>query len=116
MFTDPQTITVNAVAKDLARIQTERDKSVYRTADAEYKFSISHQESGKRTRRLVRVDKTVVAADPLTAVNASQTLGVYIVVDKPTFGFTDTDIGYVVAALTAWLSGANVTKLLTGQH
>lgn len=115
-FTDPQTITVATVAKTLNLIESDKSKSVYTTADGEYKFTISHQQSGKRTRRMVRVDRMVVAADPLSAINASVDLGVYIVIDEPPFGFSDTDIWDVVAAFTAWLTNGNVTKVLSSQH
>lgn len=115
-FTDPQTITVATVAKTLNLIEVDKAKSVYATADNEYKFTISHQLSGKRTRHMVRVDRVAVAADPLTALNASVSLGTYLVVDEPEFGFTDTQIGDVIAAFIVWLSGANVAKVLSSQH
>lgn len=115
-FTDPQTITVATVAKTLNLIESDKSKSVYTTADGEYKFTISHQQSGKRTRRMIRVDRTAVAADPLSAINASVNLGIYVVIDEPPFGFDDTSIWDVVAALSAWLTNANVTKVLSSQH
>jgi len=115
-FTDPQTITVATVAKTLNLIESDKSKSVYTTADDEYKFTISHQQSGKRTRRMIRVDRTAVAADPLSAINASVNLGIYVVIDEPPFGFSDTSIWDVVAALSAWLTNANVTKVLSSQH
>jgi hypothetical protein len=115
-FADPQTITVATVAQTLNLIEIDKAKSVYATADGVYKFTISHQLSGKRTRHLVRVDRTVVAADPLTAVNASKQMAFYCVVDEPDFGFTDTQMWDVVAALCVWLSNANVIKVLSSQH
>lgn len=117
MLADPQTITVNSVAKTLNRISTEGTKSIYQTDDGAYKFTVSHQEAKNgRIRRMVRIDNTVVAADPLTAENDYQSLGVYLVVDEPKFGFTDTDIGYVAAAAVAWLTPTNVAKVCASQH
>lgn len=117
MLTDPQTITVNAVAKTLNRISTEGTKSVYKTDDGEFAFTVSHQETkSKRIRRMVRIDQTLVAADPLTAENAYQTSGVYIVIDEPEFGFSDTQLGYIAAALTAWATPTNVGKVCASQH
>lgn len=115
-FTDPQTITINAVPKTLNRIKSDGYRSEYATADEEVKMTISHQESKGRTRRMVRVDSRVVAADPLTAQNEYKSLGVYIVIDEPEFGFADADIDYVVQALNTWLSTANVTKVCGNEH
>jgi len=115
-FTDPQSITVNAVAQSLALLQSDGMKSIYATADEVYRFTISHLESGKRTRRMVRVDKRVVAQDPLSSVNEYKSLGIYMVIDEPEYGFTDDDIYDVVAGLLAWLTEANVLKVLSSQH
>lgn len=112
MFTDPQSITVNAVAQSMPRISTENSASIYATADEAFRLRISHTKTTKRRRHLVRVDQKIVAADPLTAENAYQELGVYLVVDEPLVGFSDTQIGYVVSAIAAWLSPANVAKVL----
>lgn len=114
-FADPQTLTVNAVPQTLNRVRTEPTKSIYSTADESFKLTLSHQESGNRTRRMVRVDNRVVAADPLSSENEYKTLGVYIVVDEPEYGFSDTDIDYIVQALSAWLDSTNVGKLLSSQ-
>lgn len=114
---DPQSITVNTVAKTLNRIKSDGFRSEYATADEEFKFIISHQESAKgRTRRMVRVEQRVVAADPLTSVNEYKNLGVYLVIDEPEYGFDDTNIDYVVQALNAWLTTDNVGKVLSNQH
>lgn len=114
---DPQTVTVNAVAKTLNRIKVDGSSSEYTTADGEYRFRVSHQDAGKgRARRMVRVDKRIVAADPLSAVNEYKALGVYLVVDEPNFGFDDTSIWQVTAGLIGWLTQANVEKVLASQH
>lgn len=115
-FTDPQTITVNTVAKTLNRVKSDGLRSEYVTDDEEFRFTISHQESKTRTRRMVRVDHRVVAADPLTSVNEYKSTGIYLVIDEPEYGFTDAEIDYDVQALNTWLSTANVTKVLSGQH
>lgn len=117
MLADPQTVTINAVAKTLNRTSTEGTRSIYQTDDGEFRFTVSHQEtSKKRIRRMVRVDQTVVAADPLTAENAYQSAGVYIVIDEPEFGFTDAQLGYIAAGLTAWATPTNVGKICASQH
>jgi hypothetical protein len=112
MFSDPQSITVNSVAKPMPRIKTGSTDSTYRTADGSFSMRISHQETKSRSRRMARIDQTIVAADPITAINKSQSLGVYLVVDEPLFGFDDTAISYVVTALKDWLTSPNILKLL----
>lgn len=114
-FADPQTITINAVAQSLVRVKSDGLSSEYKTADDVYRFKISHQESGKRTRHMARIDKRVVAADPLTATNDYKTLGMYVVIDEPSYGFTDADVNFVKAGFLAWLSDANVLKILAGE-
>lgn len=115
-FTDPQTLTVNTVEKTLNRIKSDGYRSEYATSDEEFKMTISHQESKNRTRRMVRVDQRVIAEDPLSALNEYKSLGVYVVIDEPEYGFTDADIDYVVQALKAWLSTGNVGKVCGNEH
>lgn len=116
-FADPQSITVDSTPVELPRVKPEANASLYKSADENYSLRISHQESKGRTRRMVRIDARTVAADPLTAVNQFQSLGVYVVVDEPEFGFADDAVEDVVVALTTWLGVAgNVAKLLSHQH
>lgn len=116
-FADPQSITVNSVAQSLPRIKSDGTRSEYLEDVEEFKMTLSHQESKTRTRRMVRIDQRVVAEDPLTSVSEYKTLGCYLVVDEPEYGFSDVEIGYVVTALIAWLeAGTNVAQLLASQH
>lgn len=116
MFADPQSLTYNTVAKSLVRVSTGETSSVYRTADGEFQLRISHQESKGRIRHLIRIDRTIVAADPLTAVNAYAFTGMYFVVDEPKYGFTDADHELLRAAFIAVINTANVAKLMAGEH
>jgi hypothetical protein len=116
MLTDPQSITYDTVAEDYIRIFSEGKSSTYRTADGTKEFIVSHQESGKRTRRMVRINLTEIAADPLTAENAYQKAGAYLVIDEPAFGFDDTDLDNLVDALIGWLTTANIAEVLASQH
>lgn len=114
-FTDPQTLTVNSVAKTLNRIKSDGYSAEYAAADEEFKMRISHQESKSRTRRMVRADQRIVATNPLTSVQEYKTLGVYCVIDEPEYGFDDTTINYLVQALVTWLSPTNVAKICSSQ-
>lgn len=116
MFTDPQSITIDAVANSMPKINSQATKSIYKTADGTLQLTLSHQATKGRTRRMARVDKVVVAADPLSAVNSYQTAAVYVVFDTPDVGFTADNIDDIVQGFKTWLSTANVTKILGGEH
>jgi len=110
-FADPQSITVNAVAQSMPRIETSGLTSKYSKDDETFKLVVSHTRTNDRVRSMVRVDQRAVVADPLTAVNDYENLGIYLVIDRPTVGFTSTQVDYVVQALKTWLSTANVVKV-----
>lgn len=115
MFTDPQSITINGVASTLNKISSGDMNSTYRSADETVQLRISHRAAKNRVRRMARIDQTIIATDPLTTEQDYQSAGVYIVVDEPRVGFSDTQLQYVVSALIAWLTAstnANTTKLL----
>lgn len=115
-LTDPQSITVDAVPVTLNRIKSDGYRSEYLSDDESFKMTVSHQETKGRTRRMIRIDNRVVAADPLSSVNEYKSLGVYVVIDEPEYGFADADIDNIVQALTGWLTTQNVVKLCTNQH
>lgn len=116
MLSSPQSLTINSVESDYNRIEDDKTSSVYATSDGTHTFKVSHQTSKARTRRMVRLDKTVVAADPLTAENAYQRAGVYFVIDEPEYGFTDAEIEDLVEAVTGWLTSANILAVLASRH
>lgn len=112
-FTDPQSVTINAVAQPLPRISAPTGAGSFQKDDGSYKLTISHQ-MGKRTRRNVRLDFSKVAADPYApAINNRYTGSVYLVIDHPpSGGWTNTEIKDIVLGLTGWLTSANVLKVL----
>jgi hypothetical protein len=115
MFTDPQSVTVNSVAKSMPRVANGVSDATYRTADGIFQMRISHQTSKGRLRHMVRLDNTVIAADPLTSENSSQKAGIYLVVDEPSFGFADADLDNLIDAVVGWLTSGNIAKLLGGE-
>jgi hypothetical protein len=118
MLADPQSVTINAVATSLPAIARDVNASGYQSADATVKLTISHNYA-KRTRRTVRLDQSKITADPLVpAQNQKVSMSAYLVIDHPVTGFTNTEIKYIVDALTAYLtasSGAKVTSVLGGE-
>lgn len=118
MFSDPQSVTINAVANSLPRTSSGTNSGIFTKDDGLVKMSISHT-LGKRTRRLIRLDHAKIAADPLLAgVNVKASLSAYLVIDIPETGYTIAEQKQVVDGLTAYLTastGANVTKILGGE-
>lgn len=119
MFTDPQSVTINTVANSLPKISSGSNQSIYQKDDGTVKLTVSHQY-GSRTRRLIRLDHSKIASDPLMAgVNVRATFSTYLVLDVPNTGYTVTEQKQIVDAFTAYLtasSGAIVTKALGGEN
>lgn len=116
MYADPQLVTISGVTKSLPKIKQGQTDSTFRTADETCQLRISHQTTKARTRRMARLDLTVIAADPLTAINTSQTAGVYFVVDEPRYGFTDAALSALIVGLGNWLVDAENSGKLLGSE
>jgi hypothetical protein len=118
-FSDPQSVTINAVTKTLPRVSVDQNSSVYRIDDGSVQLTASHQY-GKRKRSLLRLDYTKTAADPLiSSTNIVYSMSVQLVVDRPLTGFTVAEQKQIVDAMSAYLaasSGANTTKFLGGEN
>lgn len=118
MFSDPQSITVNAVAQSMPRTSAGQNMGEFTQDDQTNKLRIMHSY-GRRTRREVRFTDTKIAANPYdTTRNEDVSASVYLVIDHPKQGYTNADLKYLVDGFTAWLtasSGANVTKVLGGE-
>lgn len=111
MFTDPQSVTVNSVAQSMPRVATTGKQTTYQKADESFKLTIGHTPSGKRIRSLARLDQRAVVADPLTAVNDYETLSFYVVIDRPNYGFTMTQVEQLIAGFKTWLDNTAIDKL-----
>lgn len=118
MYSDPQSVTINAVANSLPRVGSGSNSGTFRKDDGTVKLTVSHAEN-KRARRMVRLDHNKLAADPyITGDNVPVSMGTYLVVDVPLLGYTVAEQKQVVDGLTAFLtasSGAAVSKLLGGE-
>jgi hypothetical protein len=111
-FADPQSVTINTVAKSMPRIETSGRQSVYQKDDGTFKLKVSHTTKSGRIRSLVRLDQTKDATDPYSAETVSASCGVWMVMDRPSSGyFTAAEIDYIVQGLAGWLSSANVLKV-----
>lgn len=118
-YPDPITIIVNAVSTPLPRVFSPAgDASTFKTADDAFRAEISHSTvKGRRERHFIRVTQRKIAADPLTpATNVESKASVYLVMDNPLTGYSDTELGYLMKALNDFLIIAgNQTKFLGGE-
>lgn len=117
-FSDPQSVTINAIANSLPRVSSGDNSSTYKKDDGNVTLSVSHTY-GKRTRRQMRLDHRKVAADPLNAAqNLNYSASIYMVADVPPVGYSPTEVKQLIDAFTAFLtasSGANTTKFVGGE-
>lgn len=117
-YADPQSVTINAVAISLPRTSFGTNAGAFTSADGLTKLSVSHAY-GNRTRRMIRLDQSKIAADPLLAgVNVKASMSVYLVVDLPQTGYDPTATKLVTDGFLAYLtasSGARMTQLLGGE-
>ncbi|DAD51904.1 TPA_asm: coat protein [ssRNA phage Esthiorhiza.1_5] len=115
MLTDPQSVTINAVATSLPKTSSGQTVNRYTSTDGNTYMDVKQNSSATRFRREVRLSQNKVAADPISGLNKQLGVSVYLVVDEPRSGFTDTEIGYLIDALKTWLSSANYNKVLGGE-
>ncbi len=115
MLADPQSVTINAVATSLPRVAMTPTQNTYTSADGLTSMTTRQNTSSTRFRREVRLSQQKIAADPISAVNKQIGVSVYLVIDEPRAGFSDTEIGYLIDALKAWSSSANYNKVLGGE-
>jgi hypothetical protein len=114
-LTDPEVITVNAVAKSMPRILSNGQQSTYQMSDQTFSLNIKHtpfKSGGKsRVKSLAAFTQRAIVADPLTAVNDYENVTVSFQIDRPDAGFTATQVDQMVAGLKTWLDTTMVTKL-----
>jgi hypothetical protein len=122
MFTDPHSITVSGTPRSMPRVgDLGETGSEYKTADGNTALQVSHDEvKGGRTRSMVRLNIQKITSDPFKpAENVKVTGSVYLVVDTPPAGYTDAEMKAEIDGFIAMLSassGADITKLLAGEH
>jgi len=118
-FADPQSVTINAIAKSLPRISSGINSGSFSKDDGEVSLSVSHAVN-KRARRLIRLDHKKIVTDVLNpTINAPYNMACHLVVDVPIIGYTLAEQKQVVDGFAAYLtasSGARITQLLGGEN
>lgn len=118
MFTDTITLTINAVAKTLTRVDGTGGRGVFRNVSEGLRVTLTQSET--KARRLitgVRLDHEKLAADPLlTGVNRPVSGSIRLIVDYPSLGYTVVEKEDHLQAVADWLAvQANRDKLLNGE-
>lgn len=116
MFSDPQTVTVNSVAKTLPRVSVGDRTATYESPADGLTFKITHVV-GKRHRHTVRLDVVKTAADPLLdGVSKQYSMSSYVVIDAPPLGFSAAEQQLNVKALLDHVNTlANTNKVIAGE-
>lgn len=108
MFGDPQSVTIAGAAKSMPRVSTGDLKSTYSNSDETWRLSISHQKAAKgRIRSLVRFDNKAVVTNPLDSTNDYDTLTVYLVVERPAYGFNAQELKDRLTGYFAWFAASS---------
>jgi hypothetical protein len=114
MFADPQSVTVAGSAKTLPRVSMGELTGQFRSSDGAYNLTVKHNQ-GRKDRSVVRLDSKKLGANPLDPTkNLPYTASVYTVVEAPAGGqgYTSTEVEDLVKAHAAYLTAANITKIV----
>lgn len=118
-YADPQSVTISAVAISMPRTESGVKAGGFQSADGLTRLSVQHS-GGKTVRRVLRLDQSKIAADPLLAgVNVKASMACYLVVQVPETGYDNAQAKAVVDGFLAYLtasSGAKVAQLLGGEN
>lgn len=118
-FSDPTVITINAVAKNLVRINQDKYSSEYRlrTATDDYSLNIRNSSYFDK-KRGVTVDRhnveLVHTVFPVAPATLSTVRKAYFVFENQV-GDTLTDPAYTAAALGAFITFANAQKMMNSE-
>lgn len=109
---DPQTVTVSGVAKTCARTGLALKEGTFMTSDGEFTMVVKH-DSTKRNRHIVKVQRTLLVADPLfPSQNTSISYSAALNIDHPKNGAAAADVIALAKALVAWATDPNITKIV----
>lgn len=118
MLSDPQSVTIGSSTFALPRTNVGGNKAEYTSADGLIRLTAAHTY-GRRTRRVLRLDHSKVAPDPLiSSTNIRFSMSNYIVFDVPPGGYTNSEVLSIWGGFHDVLVGnsnAVVTKLLGGE-
>lgn len=118
-LSDPQSVTVNAVARSLPRILTGTPIGTFVTADGVTTLTVD--PSGTKARKISKaaIRENVNVTDAVTGLVSVQNHSFTIIANRPKTGISDTVAEQLASGLIAWAtagSNANLKKLLAGEN
>lgn len=118
-FNDPQSITINAVARSLPRFLNGTQVGQFNSADGVTQLTIDPK--GTRTRRSnkVSIRENVNVTDPVTGLTKVESHSFTIISNRPLTGVSDVVAEQLAAGVIAWLTAstnANLKKVLGGEN
>jgi hypothetical protein len=120
-FSDPQSITINAVAIPLNRVYTGTQDGLFVSADGNTRIELA-PAGGSRTRkhRAVRLKQTKTTVDPLVGSTNIRVNDMWsLAINRPLEGYSDDECLLQLTGLIAWLTAgtnANAKKLIAGEN
>jgi len=60
---------------------------------------------------MARIDNKAIVTNPLDSSNDFDTLSFYVVIDRPVFGFTSTQVDQLITGFKTWLDATTISKL-----
>jgi len=116
MLADPIVIPIQGTGTSLYRVDVQSGLAKYGTADGLNLVQVRQSTTKTRVRREFRLTTDKLSADPLNpAVNVPKSSSVYLVVDEPIAGFTDTELSNMIASIAAAMVSYK-TDFLIGQY
>ena len=118
-FSDPQSVTINSVARTLPRFLSGTNVGTFNSADGNTQLTID--PNGTKTRRSNKVSfrETVTVTDPVTGLTRLETHSITIISNRPLSGVSDTVAEQLAAGAFTWLTAttnANLKKILAGEN
>lgn len=119
-LSDPLSVTIDSGTFSLPRVMDDLEQATYVAADQTLSEIVSSRLlKASRIRSTIRLDRSLVAADPITALNRTLSGSVYVVCDFPTWGFTEAQKVGMFTGLSGQLSAstnAMLKKVLNREH
>lgn len=113
---DPQSVTINSVAKSLALSSRSADLSVYKHATEGIQLELRKLFGPKTFRVQARLLQTRLDADAWNpAINSLSQTDAYLVIRGPYYGYSASEVQKNVEGLVDWLSDATIAKLIGGE-
>jgi hypothetical protein len=119
VLSDPISAKVGGVATNHPRLSVGAESNLYGTADGVNVIRVGGSSTSKRKRYYTSKAATKIAADPISAVQSSQTATITVSVNAPSWGFSNAELKQLVLDHLDFLSastGANIDKILGGER